>query len=52
MAIGRGYGPDQLQRPNVWAAKHHGEIHMHVGMVHLDDLEERPVTHSDVCDMV
>jgi hypothetical protein len=37
-----------LQRPNVGAPERDRKIHVRIGMVHLDYLEERPVTDSDV----
>ena len=41
-------GPHQLKRPNDRAAQRHGKIHVRIGMVHLDDLKERPVAHRDM----
>jgi hypothetical protein len=42
-------GPHQLQRPNVRAAKRYCKCHVRIGMLHLDDLEERPGANGDRC---
>jgi hypothetical protein len=41
-------GPHQLQGPNVRAAKRHSEIQVRIGVIHLDDLEQRTVADGDV----
>jgi hypothetical protein len=42
-------GPHQLQRSNVWPAKGYCECHVCIGLLDLDDLEERAGTLGDVC---
>jgi hypothetical protein len=40
--------PDQLQRPDIRTAQCHSKIQVRVGVVHLDDLQQRAVAHRNV----